>query len=330
MIAGEGAGVADPYPLRHTRKLGAQASSLCCTGKMPVLPVKGEGREFEGRADDRWSLALPSNGIVMTSNFREPRLLGRTGLTVGRLGVASSFGAPATAYEAAFEAGCNYFYWGSLRRAGMREAIRNLCGRGLRDRLVVVVQSYSRLPGLLEDSLRRALGRLRLDGADVLLLGWHSRKPSPRLLEWAWRMREQGMFRFLGLSGHHRPLFPELAREGLFDLFHVRYNAAHRGAETEVFQPLLAMPPEVRPGIVTYTATRWGQLLKAKNMPPGEEPPRAADLYRFSLSHPAVDVCVCGPANMAQMEEALQALELGPLTEAELARVRRIGDFLHG
>jgi len=266
----------------------------------------------------------------MPNNFREPRLLGRTGLKVGRLGVASSFGAPAAAYEEAFEAGCNYFYWGSLRRAGMGEAIRNLCGRGKRDELVVVVQSYSRLPALLEDSLRRALRRLRIETADVLLLGWHSRRPFTRLLERAWRMREKGMFRFLGLSGHHRPLFPELAQEGLFDLFHVRYNAAHRGAETEVFAPLLAMPPEARPGVVTFTANRRGQLLKPRKMPPGEQPPQAADLYRFSLSQPAVDVCMCGPANMAQMREALKTLDLGSLHEAELARLRRIGDFVHG
>jgi aryl-alcohol dehydrogenase-like predicted oxidoreductase len=266
----------------------------------------------------------------MLTNFREPRLLGRTGLKAGRLGVASSFGAPAAAYEEAFDAGCNYFYWGSLRRAGMREAIQNLCGRGQREGLIIVVQSYSRLPSLLEESLRRALRRLGLGFADVLLLGYYSRRPHRRLLERALKMREQGMCRFLGLSGHHRPLFPELAQEGLFDLFHVRYNAAHRGAETEVFSPLLEIPHPQRPGIVTFTATRWGQLLKAKNMPPGESPPPAADLYRFALSHPAVDVCLSGPASQAQMREALRALDLGPLSEMELTRLRRLGDHVHG
>ena len=36
-------------------------------------------------------------------DFHAPRILGRTGLKVGRLGVASSYGAPAAAYEEAFE-----------------------------------------------------------------------------------------------------------------------------------------------------------------------------------------------------------------------------------
>ena len=45
-------------------------------------------------------------------------------------------------------------------------------------------------------------------------------------------LKEQGKFRFLGLSGHDRKLFPELAQESIFDVFHLRYNAPHRGAET--------------------------------------------------------------------------------------------------
>ena len=45
------------------------------------------------------------------------RILGRTGLEVGRLGVACSYGAPTAAFEEAFEQGVNYFYWGSMRKA---------------------------------------------------------------------------------------------------------------------------------------------------------------------------------------------------------------------
>jgi hypothetical protein len=44
--------------------------------------------------------------------FKE-RILGATGLTVGPLGLAASYGAPAEAFEEAFESGCNYFYLGT-------------------------------------------------------------------------------------------------------------------------------------------------------------------------------------------------------------------------
>jgi hypothetical protein len=56
--------------------------------------------------------------------------LGQTGLEVGRLGVAGGYGAPVEAFEEAFEHGCNYFYWGSMRREGMRKAIINICAKG--------------------------------------------------------------------------------------------------------------------------------------------------------------------------------------------------------
>ena len=134
------------------------------------------------------------------------------------------------------------------------------------------------------------------------------------------------MFQFLALSSHNRSLFPKLAKEGLFDIFHVRYNAAHRGAETEAFQYLKG---DHIPGIVTYTATRWGRLLKQKKMPPGETAPPASDCYRFVLSHPAVDVCLTGPKTREEMKEALKTLDLGPLEDEDLNRMRRIGDYIH-
>jgi predicted aldo/keto reductase-like oxidoreductase len=252
--------------------------------------------------------------------------LGQTGLRVGRLGVAASYGAPAAAFEEAFENGCNYFYWGSLRKNGMRQAIASICRQGKRDELVVLVQSYSRSPFLMEVFLKKALKSLNIDFADILLLGWHNQRPSPKILDRCLRMKAAGLFRFLAISSHNRLLFPQLAGGDVFDIFHLRYNAAHRGAETEVFDKL---KDKGRPGIVSYTATRWGHLLNPKKVPRDEKPPSASDCYRFVLSNPNVDICMCGPRSRSQMKEALRSLELGPLPEEELARLRKIGDHVH-
>ena len=65
-------------------------------------------------------------------------------------------------------------------------------------------------------------------------------------------------------------------------------------------------------------------------MPPGETPPTAGDCYRFVLSHPAVDVCMSGAKTLEEMRGNLAALEAGPMPEAELERMRRIGDFIYG
>jgi aryl-alcohol dehydrogenase-like predicted oxidoreductase len=255
----------------------------------------------------------------------EPINLGQTGLRVGRMGLGAAYDAPAAAFEEAFEKGCNYFYWTS-RKSGMRTAIQNICKKGLRDRLIIAVQSYSRSALLLEHSLKRALRALGVDQADILLLGWHNKAPGKRLIDKAVSLKDQAHVRFLGMTGHNRSLFPEINQKGVFDLFHVRYNAAHRGAENETF-PYLQQANN--PGIVSYTATRWGHLLKPKYIPPHETPPTASDCYRFVLTHPAVHVCLCGPRNMDQMRTALQALEQGPLDDEELARMIRIGDHVH-
>lgn len=254
------------------------------------------------------------------------RILGRTGLKVGRLGVASSYGAPADAFEEAFDHGVNYFYWGSRRTPAMATAIRNIIASGRRDQLVIVIQSYSRSSVLLEHFYNRALKRLGIDTADILLLGWHNQPPSPRIVERALRMRDKGMFRYLGISGHHRPMFAQLADDTTYDIFHIRYNAAHRGGENDVF---VHLPEANRPGIVTYTATRWGDLINPAKMPEGERPLSGEMCYRFVLSNPAVDVCMTGPRDTLQMREALKALEAGPLSPEELARARRIGDHVH-
>ena len=258
--------------------------------------------------------------------FPVRQILGKTGLAVGRLGVACSYGAPTEAFEEAFERGVNYFYWGSMRKDAMARAIRNIIAAGKRDELVVVLQSYSRSAALMESLFHKGLKRLGIETADVLLLGWHNRPPSARILERASHMKQKGMFKFLALSGHNRALFPELAEGGQFDIFHIRYNAVHRGAEDEVFD---RFPKENRPGLVTYTATRWGDLLDPQKMPAGEAPLRGADCYRFVMSNPAVDVCLSGPKTTDEMREALAALALGPLNSDEMERIKRVGDYIH-
>ena len=252
-------------------------------------------------------------------------MLGRTGLQAGRLGMAASFGVSAAAVEQAFERGVNYLYWGSFRRGPFGEALRNLKPR--RDRMVLVLQSYSRVAKLFSWSVELALRKLNFDYADVLLLGLWNHKPAPRFLEAARKLRDRGLIRHIAVSTHHRPLVSQLAADSDIGIVHVRYNAVHPGAEREIF-PVLAENGN-RPGVVSFTATSWRQLLNPKRVPAGERVPTATDCYRFVLSNPAVDVCLSGPANEQQAAEALRAIELGPLTEDELAWMRRVGDHIH-
>jgi len=263
-------------------------------------------------------------------NFHEAVVLGRTDLKVGRLGIASGYGAPTAVIEEAFERGCNYFTWGTVIKGyspRMRQALRNIVDKGQRDRLALAVFTYAHNNYFTERMLRRGLKSAGLDHADVLILGYFSRRVPRRLVDGALRMKEKGLVRFIGLSSHNRKLLGELGRDGEFDVLHLRYNAAHRGAEKDIF-PFLG--GEKRPGTVAFTATRWGKLLDPKKMPQGETSPTAADCYRFVLTHPAVDVCISGAKTAEQMRENLALLDAGPMSEAELARMRGIGDHVYG
>ncbi len=60
----------------------------------------------------------------------------------------------------------------------------------------------------------------------------------------------------------------------------------------------------------------------------GEPPLSATDCYRFALSNPFVDLCLCGPKDTEQMREALRSLDIGPMDKSELIRVRKIGDYV--
>jgi aryl-alcohol dehydrogenase-like predicted oxidoreductase len=255
------------------------------------------------------------------ADWWQPRPLGRSGLLTSRLGLGSSYGVSGRDVDRAIERGVTYLYWGSRRRDDFGRAITRAARRD-RDKLCIVIQSYSRSAMTLGPSLEIALRRLEIDHADVLLLGWWNAPPPRRIVERARRLVDAGKVRAIMVSSHHRPTFAKLATDPAVDAIMVRYNAAHRGAESEVFPHLTARTP----GVVAYTATRWGALLDRSLVPPGEPLPRASDCYRFALTRDEVDVVIAGPANGAELDEAMTALDRGPLTRDELAWMHRVGD----
>jgi aryl-alcohol dehydrogenase-like predicted oxidoreductase len=73
---------------------------------------------------------------------------------------------------------------------------------------------------------------------------------TPRVRDELQAVRESGLVRAVSISTHDRKLAVELATEGVLDAMMIRYNAAHRGAETEIFPHL----PESNPAVVSFTA----------------------------------------------------------------------------
>lgn len=262
-------------------------------------------------------------------DFIARRILGRTGLQVSRLGLAGGYGIDAATVERAYhEHGINYFYHSTPRKKGMQEGLKNLVKTNRRD-MVLVLQSYDHLGSFLNRSIQKGLKSLDTEYADVLLLGYYNKYPSRRVIDGALELKEKGLVNYLAISGHNRKLFAEIAqsKERPIDIFMARYNAAHRGAEKDIF-PFLKN--ENRPGMTIYTATRWGQLMDTKKMPKDETPLTASEAYRFVLSHSAVDLCMMGPGSEHEFNEGVKALKEGPLAEEEMNRIVKIGDYLHG
>jgi len=262
----------------------------------------------------------------MTSDFSSPIEFGRTGLRVGPLGISSGYNLGGRGAEMAFERGQNFMHFSSRQDPEFIAAVSRFAATD-RDSVVIAIHSYARTGFLLRRTVLKALRNLGVDHVDFLFMGYYQRAPSKWLLNSAMKMKDQGLVRHLGISTHKRQLFQSFTEMGIFDAYMVRYNAAHPGAEREVFDKL--PPASASPAILAFTTTRWGQFLDPARMPEGEAVPSSSDCYRFALSHPRVDMALTGASNSSQMQQALAALEAGPMSAEELVRMRRIGDHLH-
>lgn len=260
------------------------------------------------------------------NDFNEHTTLGASGLEVKKMGIGADAGLSAHALEWAFERGINFFYWGSRRRPGMKEAIRKLA-RKQREKMVIALQTYDYTGLALRRTFMQGLKALEIDYADVFILGMRNGPVPRRILDKALALKEKGLAKHLCVSAHDRSAYRRHLDAKIFDLIMVRYNAAHRGAEEDVF-PLLGR--ERRPGVICYNSTRWGHLFDPRWMPPGERLPSPTDLYRYALSNPNVEMVLTAPENIEQLEENVKTLEMGPVSEEERTWLEKIGDHVHG
>jgi aryl-alcohol dehydrogenase-like predicted oxidoreductase len=206
----------------------------------------------------------------------------------------------------------------------MVTAVRNLVAAGQRDRLVLATGANIPFGFSVRGAFEKALRTFGVDRVDVFLLFWvqaHWYVTGNTWKEMA-RLKESGLVRALGISCHDRPMARTLVDELGLDTIMIRYNAAHRGAEKEIFASLPAERTQ-RVGVVSYTATRWGHLLKPTG---GEAPMTGPECYRFVLGHPAVDVVLCGAKSFDEVRENAAGIDEGPLTGARLDEIRHFGD----
>jgi aryl-alcohol dehydrogenase-like predicted oxidoreductase len=253
------------------------------------------------------------------------RELRSVGKRVFRLGLAANYGIDEAGIRGAFDRGVNYVFF--TPRGKMAKPLREHLHRD-RDKLVVACgPTVGWFGGSVRRSAERTLKKLGTDYLDIFQLNWLGVAAAwnDGTLAQLRHLKESGKVRALGVSIHDRARAGKLAEDSPLDQLMIRYNAAHPGAEHDIF-PHLA---KRQPAIVAYTATSWRKLLRRPRGWDGNVP-TAGDCYRFCLSSPHVDLVLCGPASTAQLDENLAALERGPLTADENTWLRNFGKVVHG
>ena len=258
---------------------------------------------------------------------------------VPRLGIATRGNTRLSGddFDYAFSRGVRYFNWCG-KPDGLSRAVAELGSR--RDEIVFAAQIKARTAERAERELEWILEHTRSRRLDVATLYYVESAEEWKAITapgGAWgvldRHRRASRIGMLGLTSHQRALAAgwagEIAPNGRrrLDMLMIRYNAAHTGAERDVFPVTseLGMP------VVTFTGLRWRDLLRSTpDDPPGLRPPSAEECYRFCMTHPAVSVALAAPNGRAELVEALRALdERTDRDQAWVERMRAHGERVH-
>lgn len=262
----------------------------------------------------------------MTSDFMHTTL-GRTGIPFFRLGLSATHRPGAETVYKAFDEGINLFF-GFGFDGQVKKALKDLFKQH-REQIILVTGAYNLIYGHpdLRRTLEKRLRQFNTDYIDCFLfLGVIKPKQmKDDVFSVLYKMREEGKIRAMGLSCHNRKFTGQLCSEGRIDVAMMRYNAAHPGAEQDIFPHL---QPH-NPGVISYTATRWGYLLRKPKNWNESRIPTAGECYRFVLTNPNVHVCLTAPRSNKQMLENLDAVRKGPLSEEDMEFMYRFGQAVH-
>jgi len=230
-----------------------------------------------------------------------------------RLGLATRGNTHLTADDvlAAVERGVDYLNWCG-HADGMSAAVRQM-SPDLRRSVKLAVQLEARSAAATRQEIEQMCKECGTDYLDVVTYyyvehtdEWSEIVAPGGAAEALESLRAEGTIRAIGLTSHQRGLAACWAASGRLNLLMLRYNAAHRGAERDVF------PICDRHGVpvIAFTGLRWGALLQGTpDDPVGFTLPTAAECYQFVLAHPLVNVALMAPDNREELEANLKLLD---------------------
>lgn len=250
--------------------------------------------------------------------------LGKTGLRVNRIGLSASYRPGKKTIYKAVDEGLNYFFCFGIDNQ-MLSVLRDVL-KNNREKFVIASGGGNLIytSQNLKKCLEKRLKQLKTDYLDIFLyLGVNKEKYFPdKVRDELYALKEDERVKYVGFSTHDRKLAGRMADEGSLDVMMVRYNAAHRGAEREIFPYV----EKHNTGVISFTATRWRYLLrKPKGWLKEGNIPTAGQCYRFVMSNPHVDVCMMAPTNEKQFLTNLKEIKQGPLSQDEMDFMQKFG-----
>ena len=250
-------------------------------------------------------------------------VLGRTGLLVTRFGVGGAYCESIEEYRCALDAGVNYVDTARIYRDGEDEKVIGQAIKGRRDDLILATKTAQRDAEGARADLETSLRLLGADCIDIYQIH-HLNTQAEReqalgpggAIETVQKAREEGLVRFIGVTGHDWAQVQKAVATGLFDTVLCWYNCAMKEPEETVF-------PEAKShntGVVIMNASRNDKLFGGPNAPPPEQ------FYRYVLSHEAVHVTVMGLRDVSRFGQIAAALsERVALTQPEKAELEAYG-----
>jgi len=249
--------------------------------------------------------------------------LGRTGLVVTRLGVGGAYCRTADGYRAALDCGVTYVDTARNYRDGEDERVIGEAISGLRDGLVLATKTLRRDAAGARAELETSLRLLDTDYVDIWQLH-HVNTAADReqvlapggALEAARRARDEGLVRFIGVTGHDWAQVGTCAATGEFDTILCWYNCAMKEPEDLVFPHTQAHDM----GVVIMSAGRNDKLFAEPDSPPPEA------FYRYVLSNPSVHVTIMGLRDIGLFRRLAEALsESDSMPESERRELEAYG-----
>jgi len=250
-------------------------------------------------------------------------ILGRTGLMVTRFGVGGAYCESVEEYRTALDCGVNYVDTARSYRNGEDEKVIGQAIKGRRDELILATKTAQRNAEGARSELETSLRLLGVDYVDIYQIH-HLNTQAEReqtlgpggAMEAVQKAREEGLVRFIGVTGHDWVQVQKAVETGLFDTVLCWYNCAMKEPEETVF-------PEAHrhnTGVVIMNASRNDKLFGGPGAPSPEQ------FYRYVLSHDAVHVTVMGLRDVARFcQIASELSERIMLTQQEKAELEAYG-----